>query len=248
MYEKYGIMTIKKNSKLYISSETNNFLESWRYFIDDDDYTEENKNKNVPIIHLTFHPSEFELYEKYISKIKLNRDIKLLFLLDNKMGKRKNILPVLDEILECKKDYYRRIEDESLKDISDLLKKNNLDGYFSTKTHGNKRHIYTEIGLINDLNIYSIVKTSELKRCWSELYIEKCDKRIKRWDNKYKICSIERPIQFDLNIRYKDLIDISKAQEKINAKMPHKFLLSGYTFKINTFDIILENAIINYFD
>ena len=243
MFEKYGIVTIKKDSKLYVASETNNFLESWRYHISPDKHNEHNKNKNIPIIYLSFHPSEFELYRKYVVKLKLNRDIKLLFLLENKIGCHKKIYSIIDNIINCKRNFQRRILDKSLKDISKLLEKHKFDGYFSTQLHGNKRNKNIEIGLINNLNTYSIIKTSKLKKKWRETYIMPNYTRIKKWDNKYKICSIKQPISFYLNRQYKNFI--KSYIQKINIKIPFEFI--EYTPDIYTFDIILQNAIIKYY-
>jgi len=243
MFEKYGVVTIKKNSKLYVASVTNNFLDSWRYHISPDKYNEYNKNKNISILHLSFHPSEFELYTKYVVKLKLNRDIKLLFLLENKIGHHKKIFSVINNIIDCKRNFQKRILDESMEDISKLLKKHHFDGYFSTQLHGNKRNKNIEIGLINSLDIYSIIKTSKLKKKWREIHIMPNYTRIKKWDNKYKISSIKRPILFYLNIQYKNFIE--NYIKKTNIKIPLQFI--EYTLDIYTFDIILQNAIIKYY-
>lgn len=52
----------------------------------------------------------------------------------------------------------------------------------------------------------------------------------------YKICSIERPIYFNLNKRFKQLIELYKKRE----------VESGFLQKL-TFQVVLHNAVIDYF-
>lgn len=235
MFEKYGIVTIKKDSILFNGSEYSNLFESWRYYINPSKRTNENQNKNIPIIDMYLHPLDFDyICESYIQYIKLEKDVKLLFMINEELDKDM-IKSDIDNIINSNRDIYSRIREISIIELSQLLKEENLDGYFTTNYNSKIDNNNIIIGLLNNKNIYpqtfKIIKTQKIDNRLRQL----CKKKN---NSKFKLCSIEKPIQFDLNIRYNDLIE--KYTSKINEKIQH-------TSKINIFDIILENAIINYF-
>ena len=112
------------------------------------------------------------------------------------------------------------------------LKNNNFDGWLNSNVI-NKSFI--EIGLINDHNIYEILKTEKLKKDWLNHNNANNIISQKKWGTNYSICSIENPIIIKLNEKYK--FHIEKYLED-NKK-------SKYYLKF-TLQVLLINAVIEY--
>ena len=91
------------------------------------------------------------------------------------------------------------------------------------------------MSLINDSNIFEPIKTEKLKKNWRNGYFDKDEKKLKIWGEKYKICTIEKPIILFLNDRYKIMIEEYKQYE----------IKTGY-FKDFVFQVLLDNATIYY--
>jgi hypothetical protein len=64
--EIYGEMKLKKGSILYHTS---------------DDFFQINYNK--PMLFCTFHPSEWDIINEYVTYIKIKKDISLLFMIES---------------------------------------------------------------------------------------------------------------------------------------------------------------------
>jgi hypothetical protein len=73
LYKKYGSIILKKDSILYHVSDNKNFIYK--------------SSKEKPFLFCTFHPSEWSGY-KYVHFIKLKKDVRLLFMIDNIINDR----------------------------------------------------------------------------------------------------------------------------------------------------------------
>jgi len=207
--KKYGVMKIKKGSILYHSSD------------------EKFKEREKPMLFCTLHPSEWA--SKYVSYVKLKKDILLLFMID--IIKRERIFSSLNILSNHPSLNLAKKNDENLNCYVRELRKEKLDGWFTSIE--NKTSV--EIAIINDKEIYEVEKTERLTRNWRNGNCLNNEKTIKNWGNKYKICSIERPIKLKINLKYKDMIKEYKRNEK----------KSGYPLEY-IFQVILENAKIFY--
>jgi len=208
----YGYMKIKKGSIIYHTSD------------------EKFQNKSEkPFLFCTFHPSEWDVLNKYITFVKIKKDISLLFMIEGFNNAR--IYSSLNTMTKHPNLNLAKKNDKNLLCYKQELKKEKLNGWFSSIE--NKSTV--EIALINDEYNYSIIKTEKLVRNWTNgRYIK--DKIIyKNWGEKYKIFTIEIPVKLKINIRYKELIEKYKKYEKKS-----KYLLE------TIFQIILENAKIEY--
>lgn len=214
----YGEMIIHKNSILYHTS---------------DDVFEFKNNNIKPMLFCTFHPSDYPGDNNtYVNMIRIKKDISLFFMIDY-IGKT-HIFSSLEKLIDHPNKNLAKKHNDILKIIVKELKKENFNGWFSSIE--NKSHV--EVALINNKNIYEIIETNNLKRNWRNGYYNnnnnnKIEK--KNW-GKYKICSIEIPVILNINKKYKEMLEKYKEYE-IKSKF-----ISEYTFQI-----ILDNAIINYF-
>lgn len=202
MFNNYGEIILKKNSILYHTSD--NIFNKLIY-------------EEYPILSCVFHPCEWYKSNKYITFIKLKRDISLFFMLDFKdIDKNNNkTIRVLEKIIDKNLNYINiEINKDALIFISQNLKKNNLDGWISPQK---VEKGYIEIALINNPKIFKI-KTERLKPDWT-YFCNSYNNLIKEksWGNRYPICSIKIPIVLNLNKRYKK--EISKYMNQ-NLKFP----------------------------
>ena len=264
MFEKYGFMTIKKDSILYMLSKNDEYdnIDEINQIDNLDIIDEESKNKLIefykpikeyPILFCNFHPSEMNYHYiigKYVYHIKLEKDIKILFMINGL--KKRRLLSAIDNIIHCKRNIYSQITNESYHEIKELLECSDLDGFFSPVREGELNGFKNvEIGLLNNKNLYSIIDITKCDKNWN-FRIERIEDevknivkdkkrikdkiRLKHWGDKYQICSIERPIDLNLHIRYKKLIRLYRRRE----------LKSGF-WQYLTFQVILLNSNINYY-
>jgi len=212
--ENYGTVIIKKDTILYHTSD-----ELLKY------------SKKKPMLFCTFHPSDYAGDNEFINFIKIKKDIILLFMIDH-IAKIK-IYSSLEDFIEHPNKNLAKKHDFILKEMSKKLKKENLDGWFSSIE--NKSNV--EVALINDKNIYEIYDSKEFKKNWNNGYYSGDNNEIivqKRW-GKYKISIIENPVILNINKKYKNMIEKYK-QHEINSKFHSEY----------TFQIILDHAFINY--
>ena len=210
--DSYGKMKMKKGSVLYHSSE-NKFV----------------KDKNKPFLFLTFHPSEWDIMNKYVTFIKLKKNITLLFMIEGFQNGR--IFSCLNTLTKHPSLNLAKKFDKNLMCYREELKKEQYDGWFTSIE--NKASV--EVGLINDEKNYEVLKTERLKRNWRNGNCAKGKIIYKYWGEKYPICTIEQPVKLKINLRYKSMIEEYKKYEKKS-----KYLLD------NVFQIILENVKIYY--
>ena len=230
----YGEVIIKKNSILYHTSE-----EIFSY----KNYTEK------PMLFCTFHPSEWDGINDYVTFIKLKRDVSLLFMIEK--FKKKYIFSSLssfinnknenlakkyigprESLLACRSDGIRSdVEvdnsNSNLYCFVNELKNENFDGWFTSIE--NKSTV--EVSLINNLDLFEMIKTQELRRNWRNANNLNNIITIKNWGEKYPICSIKKNIIFKLNERYKKMIE-----DYINYGLKSDFPYD------NVLNIIFDNA------
>jgi hypothetical protein len=120
----------------------------------------------------------------------------------------------------------------SLEKVKDL-KKEKFDGWFSSIE--NKSAV--EVALINNKDIYEIIETKEIKKNWNNGHYTGNNNIIilKNW-GKFKICTLENPVILNINKIYEEMFRTYKIYE-----LKSKFIGE------QTFQIILNNAHINYF-
>jgi hypothetical protein len=210
----YGEVILKKDSILYHTSE-----EIFLY-----------KNYNeIPMLFCTFHPSESDGINEYVTFIKLKKDVSLLFMIDN--FRKKYIYSSLDFFIDNKIQNLDKKINNNLDCYVKELEKENFEGWFSSIE--NKDTV--EIAIINDINLFDPIKTEELKRNWQNSNNLNNKITLKNWGTRYIICSINNPIIFKLNSRFKNLIE-DYVKYGVNSKFPFDNVLS----------IILDNAKIYY--
>ena len=212
--EVYGEMILKKDIILYHTSE---------------EIFNNKSEEEKPILFCTFHPSEYGMIGDYVTMVKLKRDVSLFFMIED--IKKARIYSALSILINHKNGNLAKRHKEELEFFTKQLKKDNLDGWFSSIE--NKGTV--EVSLINDKNLYEIVETEPLMNNWNNGNINNNVIKIKNWGMKYKVYSIEYPVIFNINERYKPMlekyIDFEKETQLINQYI---------------FQKILKNAIIMY--
>lgn len=210
--DSYGKMKMKEGSVLYHTSEN-------KFIVD----------LKKPFLFLTFHPSEWDIMNKYVTMIIIKKDITLLFMIEG--FKNARIYSCLNTFTKHPNLNLAKKYDNNLMCYMEELKKEQYDGWFTSIE--NKTSV--EVGLINDEKNYEVLKTERLKRNWRNGNCAKGKIIYKNWGEKYPICTIEQPVKLKINLRYKSMIEEYKKYEKKS-----KYLLD------NVFQIILENARIYY--
>ena len=177
------------------------------YHLTDEEFSYKPEKK---LLYTIFHPSEWIGYDsEYVARIQLKRDIEVLFFIT---GFRKHY--VLSNQAEKKSP-----------EFLENLEKENLDGWLGSIE--NRSHI--EVVIVNDPTIFKLFSFEPLrKNCRNRNClggIPEC----KNWGTLYPISSCSLPIVFQLNEKFKRLIEeyIRYVQE--------------YAFQV-----ILENVHIQY--
>lgn len=228
MYRNYGSVILKKDSIIYHTSIK--------------DFTSVN-NSQIPLLFCSFHPSEYSGDENKVHYIKLKKNVRLLFMVDN--IKSLTVISSLENFINNNKKSLRlpKLNNNVRRSMAKLLKEGHFNGWFSSIEDG----ATLEIALLNDLTLFECVKSDEYKNNINyNFYINentnlsnRSNKNIinKLWGTEYKICGIEYPINFYLNIKYKIII------EKFM-----KYCINTQSNKSNLFYILLENGFIKYHD
>jgi hypothetical protein len=208
----YGEVILKKGSVLYHTSD--NLFEY---------------NFSKPMLFCTFHPSEWDVNNEYVTFIKLKKKISLLFMIQD--CKKAKIFSSLDLFTNHPNLNLAKKNPDQLFCYIRELKKENFNGWFSSI----ENKVSVEVSLINDPLFYKVIKTEKLRRNWSNGNSNGEEKRMKIWGDKYPICTIKKSVILNLNERYKNILDNYKKYEKDSE------YLREYIFQI-----LLDNAIINY--
>ncbi len=168
------------------------------------------------VLHCNFHPFESNsiIDCKYVSFIKLERDIYLLVMLDTIIGKT----------------LISNLDNSSYDDLLKLCDQTKTYGWFSSVRSGVRGFIFSEITLLNDPSLFSIQSTSRYKHDLKKIDIYE-NQRMRIWGSNYPICS---EITLHLHERFRSLIENYKAyNEKSYCKNSAPFqivLKSAYLF------------------
>jgi hypothetical protein len=167
------------------------------YHTTDEEFT---YRPNKQILFLTFHPSEWEETNDYVVRIRLKKDVELLYM-----------------ISEFKKHFI--FSSNEFDNFEKELRKLKLDGWLSSID--NKSQI--EVAIMNDPEIFEKVSFENLKRDWRNGNNLNGKKSCKNWGKLYPISSRTLPVIFFLNIRYKKMID-EYIQFGLQSKYPFEYV------------------------
>ena len=167
----YGSLIIKKDTILYHATD-----EEFSYKLE------------KKILYTIFHPSEWYGYDnKYIVRIRLKRDIKVLFWIT---GFRKHYI-------------LSNQEEKKSKSFLEKLGKENLDGWLASIE--NRSHV--EVAIMNDPTIFEVISFEPLRKNWRNGNCLDDIPECKNWGAIYPISSRSLPIVFQLNEKYMRLIE-----------------------------------------
>jgi hypothetical protein len=232
--EKYGSVLLKKNTILYHTTDqfcekTQNCEDS--HIVSNSQYETDKEfhcNPNKPLLFLTFHPSEWEGANYYVVKIILKKDIELLFMIS---GFRKHFIYSSLNELNNNRNIMSKLSNKKKLCIVKKLKDEKLDGWFSSIE--NKSQI--EVALINDNELFTIISFEKLTRNWRNGNNLNNKLTCKNWGTKYEISTLYLPVIFDINERYKLMIE-EYIKYGLESNFPYEYILQ----------VILKNAIIKY--
>lgn len=185
-------------------------------------------NIEKPFLFCSFHPSEYEGNAKYVHLIKLKKNIRLFFMV--KFITKNKIISSLNKYTN---NNLSKLKKNELIKMSKLLKKNNLDGWFTSVENG----VNVEVALLNNIDIFRYYKTKKFSYNYNNAEEINNNIKTKTWGHLFKICTIEKPIKLYINIKYKKMIEKYKNYEKET-----KYLLD------TVFQVLLNNAQIRYHD
>jgi hypothetical protein len=208
----YGKVILQKDSILYHTSE-----EIFNY------------KPEKPMLFCTFHPSEYDGINDYITYVRLKKNVILLFMIER--FRKTYIFSSLNAFTNHPNLNLAKKNDNNLKSFVKELKKDGFGGWFSSIE--NKSAI--EVALINDNSLFEIIKTEEFTRNWRNGNNLNNVITTKNWGTKYPICSIKYPIVFKINSRFQKFID-DYINYGLQSKFPYEHVLQ----------VILQNAQIYY--
>lgn len=208
----YGEVILKKDIILYHTTE-----ELFNY------------RDDKSFLFCTFHPSEWDGINDYVTFIRLKKDVHLLFMIET--FRKTFIFSALHKFINSTNENLTKKKDNNLICFSQELKKEKFDGWLTSIE--NKATI--EAALLNDTNLFEVIKIEELRSNWRNGNYLNNKISIKNWGQKYKIYTLEFPVIFNINERFKNHIN-EYIKYNQNSKFPNEFVLQ----------VILNNAIINY--
>jgi hypothetical protein len=144
---------------------------------------------------MTLHPSEWYAEDSHISVIELQREVTLLFMVQS--IHRMRVFSSLNAYLENGASNLAKMDYEKIKCWLPFLKKENLDGWFSSIE--NKTSV--EFAVLNDPSVLKIVECLPIHFNWANSTYNKP----KNWGTTYEIT--KTPIRFVLNSRFKSQIE-----------------------------------------
>ena len=208
----YGKVILQKDSILYHTSE-----EIFNY------------KPEKPMLFCTFHPSEYDGINDYITYVRLKKNVILLFMIER--FRKTYIFSSLNAFTNHPNLNLAKKNDNNLKSFVKELKKEKFNGWFtSIENKGN-----VEVALINDNSLFEIIKTEEFTRNWRNGNNLNNVITTKNWGTKYPICSIKYPIVFKINSRFQKFIE-DYINYGLKSKFPYEHVLQ----------VILQNAQIYY--
>lgn len=208
----YGKVILQKDSILYHTSE-----EIFNY------------KPEKPMLFCTFHPSEHDGINDYITYVRLKKNVILLFMIER--FRKTYIFSSLNAFTNHPNLNLAKKNDNNLKSFVKELKNESFDGWFTSIE--NKGGV--EVALINDNSLFEIIKTEEFTRNWRNGNNLNNVIMTKNWGAKYPICSIKYPVVFKINSRFQKFIE-DYINYGLKSKFPYEYVLQ----------VILQNAQIYY--
>jgi hypothetical protein len=208
----YGKVILQKDSILYHTSE--------EIFAD---------KPEKPMLFCTFHPSEYDGINDYITYVRLKKNVILLFMIER--FRKTYIFSSLNAFTNHPNLNLAKKNDNNLKSFVKKLGKDSFDGWFTSIE--NKGGV--EVALVNDNSLFEIIKTEEFTRNWRNGNNLNNVITTKNWGTKYPICSIKYPIVFKINSRFQKFIE-DYINYGLKSKFPYEYVLQ----------VILQNAQICY--
>jgi hypothetical protein len=183
------------------------------YHATDEEFSYKSDKK---LLYTIFHPSEWIGYDsEYIVRILLKRDIEVLFFIT---GFRKHY------VLSSQ-------EEKNSAEFLEKLAEENLDGWLASIE--NRSHV--EVAIMNDPTIFEVISFEPLRKNWRNGNCLGGIPECKNWGKLYPISSRLIPVVFQLNEKYRRLIE-SYIRYMQKSKYPFEYALQ----------VILENARIQY--
>ena len=183
------------------------------YHLTDEEFSNKPDKK---ILYTIFHPSEWIGYDsEFVARIQLKREIEVLFFIT---GFRKHY--VLSNQAEKKSAAFL-----------EKLEKENLDGWLASIE--NRSHV--EVAILNDPAIFEAISFEPLRKNWRNGNCLGGIPECKNWGTLYPISSRLIPVVFQLNEKYRRLIE-SYIRYMQKSKYPFEYALQ----------VILDNAHIQY--
>ena len=177
------------------------------YHLTDEEFS---NNPDKKLLYAIFHPSEWVGYDsEYIVRIRLKRDIEVLFFIT---GFRKHYV-------------LSNQEEKKSPEFLEKLAKENLNGWLASIE--NRSHV--EVAIMNDPTIFEVISFEPLRKNWRNGNCLGGIPECKNWGTLYPISSRTIPVVFQLNKKYKSLIE--------------EYARYGIEY---AFQVILENAHIQY--
>ena len=162
------------------------------------------------LLYTIFHPSEWIGYDsEYIARIQLKRDIKILFFIT---GFRKHY------VLSSQ-------EEKNSAEFLEKLAEENLDGWLASIE--NRSHV--EVAIMNDPTIFEVISFEPLRKNWRNGNCLGGIPECKNWGTLYPISSRLIPVVFQLNEKYRRIIE--------------EYIQYGSEYALQ---VVLENAHIQY--
>ena len=211
----YGEIILKKDTVLYHTSQ--------RLF---------NTFENSPMLFIHFHPSDRFIHrDSYITRLRLNKDICLLFMLRS-INEHLGLFSALQNLIKRPAQINNGRHPKNLIYINKYLKAENFDGWLTPYDIFD-----VEVGLINDPDVFSVISsTNEYDYDWRRSNFSTTNFRPKYWGINYPVTIKEFPVQMNIHIYYKEMIE--------------RFIETGKNeeFEGTTILIMFNHAQINYRD
>ena len=221
LVKNYGIMFLRKGTKLYHTSEEDKLFNT--------------NNSDIKFLFCSFHPYDYGFNSKYVYIIELKKDIKLFFMIDkfnnNKTPKFhssfSNLLYFSKKNLSYLKLNKRKNNKNKFDKFTNILEKQKFDGWFSSI---NDYGYNLEVALFNGKSLYNIIQRDNIN-------INMNINNTNYTKTNFSISTINYPIKLIINNKYKYNID----------NILNKFKNKNYE-PSTIFEIIISNAEIFYFD
>ena len=209
----YGEMILPKGTMLYHTSE--------------EPFTHK---PTKPMLFCTFHPSEWEGLNTYVTRIVLKKDVSLFFMIS---GFRKTFVhSLLDVLINKPGNNLAKMNDTNLSCYVKHLKQEQFNGWIST-IEGKST---VEVALINDSSVFEVSESEELHRNWRNANNANNIITHKNWGSVYPITTAQNPAILNLNERFKNDVE------------SYKLYALTSTFPLeHTFQVVISNAVIRYF-